>query len=163
MPNRVPAAVPKPSIGLSDLDVLALTLHHEAALEGARGMAAVANVIENRVKWGRWGDARGVCLAHKQFSCWRAAGGLKNFTRLCTHADAIRDGTRPLAMQRAYAVADAVLGKSLLQDLTFGADHYYAPISMNPPSAVPAWAQGLTPTAIVGRHRFYRLRKDVPT
>jgi hypothetical protein len=99
-----------------------------------------------------------VCLAHKQFSCWRSGGGIKNFGRLTSNADAIRAGQRPPAMARAYDLAGKLLGGSLGYDVTLGADHYYAPISMNPPSTPPYWANGLTPSAIVGRHIFYRMR-----
>ncbi len=155
--------IPAPSVGLADIDVVALTLYHEAANEGPRGMAAVASVITNRVAWGRWGDARGVCLAYKQFSCWRSGGGTINFSRLCDHANQIRGGERPGRMQRAYVFAQGVVGKSLLEDPTMGADHYYAPISMNPPSAAPYWVGNRKPTAIIGRHIFYRMRPDGAT
>lgn len=145
--------------GLSELDVLALTLHHEAEGEPLEGQAAVGCLIRNRAAWGRWGATlRDVCLAPSQFSCWQQEGGARNFTRLLMHASAIRvDGIRPPVMRRAYDVATALLAGGL-QDVTGGADHYYAPRSMKPLGRVPEWAKGRTPTAAIGRHVFYRLR-----
>ena len=41
----------------------------------------------------------------------------------------------------------------LLTDPTHGATHYYNPASV---IAMPAWAAGVTPTAKIGHHVFYR-------
>ena len=47
------------------------TIWGEARGEGEPGMTAVAHVLLNRLKDGRWGTALGsVCLAPYQFSCW---------------------------------------------------------------------------------------------
>lgn len=145
--------------GLSDLDVLALTLHHEAGGEPLEGQAAVGCVIRNRAVWGLWGPTmRDVCLWPAQFSCWQRTGGVANFERLEMHARAIRErGIRPPMMRRAYELAAALAGVAL-EDVTGGADHYYAPRAMVPRGRVPAWARGLTPTAEIGSHKFYRLR-----
>lgn len=150
---------PGPAVGLSELDVLALTLHHEAAGEGARGMVAVGCVIRNRAAWGRWGATiREVCLAPKQFSCWMKSGGVENFGALVLHADALRHTKRPRSMTKAFEVAANILGD--VPDVTLGADHYYAPAAMDPPGRVPSWARGKTPTTTIGRHLFFRLRPD---
>jgi len=150
-------AVPGASIGLSELDVVALTLHHEASGEGRRGMHAVGCVIRNRAAWGKWGaTVRDVCLAHKQFSCWRPAGGTTNYGRLVLHADALRAGRRPTALQAAFDVAQELLDG--MPDVTVGADHYYAPAAMLPKGRVPDWAQGVAPTTTIGGHVFFRLR-----
>lgn len=150
--------VPAAARGLSEREVFALTLHHEAASEGARGMAAVGCIIRNRVAWGKWGHSYwDVCLARKQFSCWRPAGGTVNYGRLVEHADELRAGGRPLAMQRAFNIADAVMGGTQ-PDLVGGADHYWAPAAMIPKGKTPEWAIGVTPVLEIGRHRFIRLR-----
>jgi spore germination cell wall hydrolase CwlJ-like protein len=147
---------------LSDVDVTALTLHHEAASEGVTGMAAVACVLRNRVAWGKWGSTfADVCLARAQFSCWRPAGGTTNFARLSNNADAIRAGRRPTRMATAYEIAKAVIAGTQ-EDITGGADSYYAPKSMVPKDRIPSWAEGQTPTAVIGGHRFYRLRPAWP-
>lgn len=144
--------------GLSDLDVLALTLHHEAGAERLIGLIAVAAVIRNRVEWGKWGrSVTDVCIAPFQFSCWIPQGGETNYLRLKTHARTIRSGTRPEAMRRAYDVAEAVI-EDFLPDPTNGADHYYAPAAMRPVNRVPEWAHGVDPSAVIGNHRFYKLR-----
>lgn len=149
--------VPGASIGLDDRSVLALTLHHEASGEGRQGMLAVGCVIRNRAAWGQWGPTmRDVCLAHKQFSCWRPAGGTTNYGRLVMHADALRRGQRPPVLLAAFDCAASVIEGA--EDSTGGADHYWAPRAMVPPGRVPAWAMGVTPTATIGGHVFCRLR-----
>lgn len=158
-----PRPVPGASIGLSDLDVLALTLHHEASGEGPNGMTAVGCVIRNRAAWGKWGPTvRDVCLAHKQFSCWRPAGGTTNYGRLVLHADALRAGRQVAVMAKAFSVARGILGGQV-PDVTRGADHYYAPAAMLPPGRVPEWAVGVTPTTRIGGHVFFRLRPGEAT
>lgn len=143
---------------LSDIQVLALTLYHEAGAERLIGLVAVASVIRNRAEWGKWGaTVTDVCLAPRQFSCWIPQGGIENHTRLVTHAQALRLGARPKVMQRSFEVAEAVLEDGL-PDPTRHADHYYAPKAMVPPDRVPEWAQGVEPSAVLGNHRFYRLR-----
>lgn len=157
-----PKAQPAVATGLSERDVVALTLHHEASAEGRQGMLAVGCVLRNRRAWGKWGPTlRDVCLAHKQFSCWRPAGGVTNYTRLVNHAQAIRDGKRPAALQLAYDVAAAVLSAAQA-DITNGADHYYAPRAMKPVNRVPAWAANVPACAVIGGHIFFRLRPDAP-
>lgn len=144
--------------GLTDLQVLALTLHHEAGAERLIGLIAVASVIRNRVAWGKWGRTyTDVCLADWQFSCWVPQGGRINHQNLVKHAEQIRSGKIPRAMQRAFDVAQAVLEDGL-PDPTRQADHYYAPKAMVPPDRVPDWAEGRQPSAVLGAHRFYRLR-----
>lgn len=144
---------------LSALDVLALTLHHEAGAERLIGLIAVGCVIRNRVAWGRWGrTVQDVCLAPWQFSCWIPQGGAVNHAKLKEHAARIRGGDRPSALRRAYDVAEAVLEDGL-PDPTGQADHYYAPLAMVPPGRVPEWAKGVEPSAVLGNHRFYKLRR----
>lgn len=150
-------AVPGASLGLDDLSVLALTLHHEASGEGRRGMLAVGCVIRNRAAWGKWGPTmRDVCLAFKQFSCWRPAGGTTNYGRLVIHADALRRGTRLPVLLGAFDCAASVIAGA--EDMTLGADHYYAPRAMVPSGRVPTWAMGVTPTMTIGGHVFLQLR-----
>lgn len=146
--------------GLSDREVLTLTLHHEAALEGDLGMAAVASVIRNRAAWGPFGRTmRAVCLWPWAFSCWVPEGGAANHQRLVEHAHTLRLGQHPPLLARAAQVAAAYLADGAEpDDPTNGADHYYAPKAMKPAGAVPAWAVNLTPVAEIGRHVFFRLR-----
>lgn len=150
-------AEPGPALGLPDHAVFALTLHHEASGEGRRGMVAVGCLIRNRVAWGRWGaTVRAVCLAPWQFSCWRKEGGASNYGALVLHADALRRGGQPARLAEAFDVVGEI--ERGIADPTGGADHYYAPAAMVPPGRVPPWAANVAPTAVIGRHRFYRLR-----
>lgn len=146
-----------PARDLGELDVLALTLHHEAGGESLLGQMAVACVIRNRAVWGKWGPTlRDVCLANKQFSCWQPIGGADNYLSLVGHADALRAGKRPDVMRRAYQVAHSILGDA--PDVTNHATHYYAPAAMVPPGRLPVWAKGRTPSAHIGGHVFFNLR-----
>lgn len=146
--------------GLSELQVVTLTLHHEAALEGRIGMMAVGNVLRNRRAWGKWGPTmRDVCLARRQFSCWSPDGGKLNHDALIRNVRSMRDGDDPAILMLAADLANH-LSEIRCFDLTDGADHYYAPAAMKPMGARPAWAQGRTPVLRFGGHTFYRLRNE---
>jgi len=123
-------------------DLVARTIWGEARGEGAEGMAAVANVIVNRVRrpgwWGR--DIVSVCLRPGQFSAWNVTD-LNRLKMLTVTAD-----------DPAFAVAldiarQAVAGQ--LPDTTGGATHYHAT------GIEPAWAKTGTVSARIGRHLFY--------
>jgi spore germination cell wall hydrolase CwlJ-like protein len=148
MPSEAPTA--------SDEDTLARTLWGEARGEGREGMAAVAWVVRNRAaKAGRHetmhgrqhplfgdGTAASACLRPLQFSCWNATD--PNRARLT--AVTREDPQFRIACEVAAAVLDGGLA-----DPTNGATHYHEA------SIHPAWAEGQTPTARIGRHVFYRL------
>ena len=130
-------------------DVLARTIWGEARGEGAAGMQAVAAVVMNRVRVARergtfwWGnDVVGVCQKPFQFSCWNKDDA--NFLKVLNvdqcdlvFATAARLGFR------------AVIGQ--LADPTRAATHYHAV------GIMPKWAAAREPTAIIGRHVFYRI------
>ena len=141
------------SRGLLPVDILALTLHHEAAGEGRAGMVAVGQVIRHRAARRRQSVAD-VCLARRQFSCWAPEGGEANHRRLVEHANLIRLGQTPGAMRLAYDVARGILAGTEA-DETGGADHYLTSALLA--SAPPAWARGQTPSAVIGAHTFFRL------
>lgn len=130
----------------SDPVILAKTLWGEARGEGLRGMHAVACVILNRAaKPGWWGrSVTGVCLKAWQFSCWNP--GDPNRVQLSELTDADHEYRKALDLART-----ALAGE--LEDITNGADHYYAP-SVIP---MPRWAKGQEPVATIGRHVFFRL------
>lgn len=143
--------------GLAAMDVLALTIDAEARNQSAMGMLAVGCCIRNRAALNRpeWGSTmRAVCLAKSQFSCWNPGDDL-NHLRLLGMARRIRAGERPPELDDAYEVARAVYSDT--DDVTNGADHYYAPKGMKPPGRVPRWAVGRTPCAHIGDHIFYAL------
>jgi N-acetylmuramoyl-L-alanine amidase len=140
---------------LSDVQVLACTLYGEARSEPVEGILAVANVIRNRAKssvtW--WGTGfRGVCLAPKQFSCWRPEGGQGNYDKLAALVASLKTGAVDEARYKECAwIATGVIN-DWVRDTVKGADHYHA-ASMTPR---PKWVYGLIMVAKYGQHIFYR-------
>lgn len=126
-------------------DTVARTLWGEARNQGLDGMAAVANVIANRVASpGWWGSGwAGVCRKRYQFSCWLDDD--PNLPRLLSVTE--KDGV----FRDAVMLAKAVIAGEL-RDRTKGATHYHA-------DSIPApkWAKGEKPTVVIGAHRFFRL------
>lgn len=150
-PESVPQPLPTPALPATDaptVDVIARTLWGEARSQGATGMHAVCNVIQNRARNpGWWGhDLRSVCLSPWQFSCWNANDPQAAKMRGPINDDAFTTATE--LAERAVA--------NMLADLTDGADHYYSE-AIKPPS----WTYGREPTFVCGekgsRHFFYKL------
>lgn len=135
---------------LTEAQILALTLMGEARGEPLAGLVAVANVVTNRVKAGRWRPTvRGVCLQPKQFSCWNE--GDPNRTLLLAWAAAVARHETPHARWPEVLAVAQLACEGLLADPTHGACHYHA-VSMAEP---PRWATGAAPSATVGHHVFY--------
>lgn len=146
---------------LTDRQAVACTVFGEARREPLRGQHAIGWVIRHRLQQPvRFGHGwKGVCLRPWQFSCWHPQGGASNYAAVMAVAQQLVDGHTPApgsALARALQAADDVMG-GLAPDPTNGADHYFAPDAMVPPGRVPVWARGLTPTAVIGGHRFFRL------
>lgn len=141
-------------IELPTHEVVARTLWAEARSHGMDGMAAVANVIRNRVdNPGWWGkDWRGVCLTVAQFSCWNPNDPQAPVIRAVDMGSASRNGGSLMTMARLITTEAMATG---LWDRTNGADHYHAEYVR------PAWAKGRAPTFVIGksgsRHLFYKL------
>jgi spore germination cell wall hydrolase CwlJ-like protein len=132
-----------------EIDTIARTIWGEARGEGVAGMQAVASVILNRVAvadrfggyW--WGNTiLEVCHKPYQFSCWNKTD--PNFRKLIS----VTDEDQSFAMAKRIATR-AILG--FVQDATYGATHYHER------SILPYWAKGQTPSAVIGRHIFYKL------
>lgn len=122
--------------------VAARTIWQEARNQGAEGMRAVAHVIRNRIKNGRWGAVPAtVCLWPMQFSGWRPVD--PNYAPAC----ALADDDPALA-----PCLDAWTASENEDDPTDGACFYHAD-SMVP---IPSWARSMVETAHIGRHIFYR-------
>lgn len=133
--------------------VFALTIYGEARGESLEGKAAVANVIKNRKRSGRWGATyESVCLAPYQFSCWTPKGGLSNYTLIKTLNEAANKGdTLPddPILRECFGIADAA--DSWLRDNVKTAQHYLV-TQLNP---WPSWALGHLPVVIIGNHSFF--------
>lgn len=127
------------------VDTVARTIFGEARNQGLDGMAAVANVIANRVAlpgwWGKGWD--GVCRKPYQFSCWLE--GDPNLPRL------LKVTTRDAYFRDALMLAKAAVAGEL-RDRTKGATHYFADHI-----PAPKWAIGQKPTVVIGNHRFFKL------
>lgn len=151
MDNIINLQSAKADLDARAVDVLARTIWGEARGEGQAGMQAVASVILNRVNFARaqssgdywWGNnVVRVCQKPLQFSCWNSNDPNSAKLQSVTNTDA--------AFALALRIA-AWAASGNLPDTTAGATHYHA---LN---VAPKWAIGETPTAIIGRHVFYRL------
>lgn len=123
-------------------EIATATIAMEASGEGADGEKAIAFVLLNRVKDGRWGNnLASVALAPEQFSCWNTSD--PNRKRM-----AKMDDDDPIIKSAATAIAQAQTG---LPDPTLGATHYYS-VDMPKP---PFWALTGHFLVQIGKHRFY--------
>lgn len=111
---------------LDDVRIVALTIENEAGGEGVKGMRAVGNVIENRMRQRRLTAAQ-VCKQPHQFSCWNR-----------TH---MREPSQ-VALMLARSI---VMGVPLPKETD--ANHFYSG------KKVPYWAAGQKKT-VIGNHTF---------
>ncbi len=133
------------------IDTLARTLWGEARGEGSAGMQAVAQVILNRLAISKtlgsywWGnDIVQICQKPFQFSCWNKDD--PNRAKLI-QLSADDDIYFVSALRIARRAVAGVLGT----DITKGATHYHAA------GISPYWIKDNKPSAVLGRHIFYRL------
>jgi cell wall hydrolase len=147
--SSLDAALPEPSHaglgpGPDGRDYLIRTLVFEASGETEIGKVAVAYVILNRKRSGRWGhDIEDVVTSPWQFEPW--------MTRKSEIEGLSRTDPRYL---KAAAVADAVLAGQV-PDPTAGATHFLNPVIVRKRrgGSLPSWADsGGQP---IGRHVFY--------
>ena len=124
---------------LSDEQVVALTLLGEARGEGNTGMYAVACVIKQRSANRRL-TLRQVCLQRKQFSCWNGKGVSTRLLR------------SPSAAYATRIARHLVGGGNLELGYVKNADHYCT-LRTN-----PYWARGEETVAVIGNHKFYKLK-----
>ncbi len=118
------------------------TMWQEARGEPADGKQAVAHVILNRLKDGRWGHTlASVCLWPHQFSGWSSARD-PNFQAACELAD---EDNALMGLANVFDKAKVVA------DITEGATHYFATYI-----DAPAWVQGAIYCGQFGRQKFYK-------
>jgi spore germination cell wall hydrolase CwlJ-like protein/FtsZ-binding cell division protein ZapB len=125
-------------------DYLIRTLVFEASGETEIGMAAVAHVILNRKKSGKWGDKiRDVVTYPQQFEPW--------MTRQDDIEQLSPNDPRYL---KAAVIANGVLA-GLISDPTAGATHFLNPIVVRQRrgGSLPSWADAVGQP--FGRHVFY--------
>lgn len=125
-------------------DLLIRTVFGEAAQEPPQGQAAVAHVILNRAKAGRYGgnDVPDVVFAPNQFEPWQTRSG-ELFALSPDSPD----------YQRIGSVVDSVLSGA--QDPTGGATHFLNPdiVRQRRGGSLPGWAQ--SQGQAIGRHTFF--------
>jgi conjugal transfer mating pair stabilization protein TraG len=132
------------SYNLEDRDYLIRTVAFEAANEPSLGKAAVAHVVLNRKKSGRWGyQIKKIVTQPSQFEPW--------MTRRREIENLSPDDPR---YRKAARIADAVLGGDI-PDPTSGATHFLneAIVRQRRGGFLPRWAQG--EGLVIGRHTFY--------
>jgi N-acetylmuramoyl-L-alanine amidase len=118
------------------------TLFGEARGEPEEGQRAIAHVLLNRLRDGRWGKTLAtVCLARLQFSCWNASDPNREIIAAISDDDPI--------VQRLRGVLQSAKTEP---DPTNGATHYFATSMIKPPK----WSIGATFCGQSGRHRFYK-------
>lgn len=128
------ALVSSCAVAMTQQDIVASTLWHEARGEGKVGIDAVASVIYNRsAKSGR--TLQGECLRPKQFSCWNGK------------TPSIPANAKGKVWEYCKKVAERLCDGSFVP--TVSATHYY-----NPKLCNPSWARGMKNPTVIGRHRF---------
>lgn len=133
-----------PNYNARDRDYLIRTIAFEASGEPEEGKAAVAFVILNRERSGRWGDnIEEVVTQPWQFEPW--------MTRRTEMEKLSRDDPR---YESAASIADAVLSGQM-PDPTVGATHFLNPVVVRQRrgGSLPSWARG--DGKPIGRHTFY--------
>ena len=133
-----------PSYDPEERDYLIRTIVFEASGEPEKGKAAVAFVILNRERSGRWGDnIEEVVTQPWQFEPW--------MTRRREMENLSRDDPR---YQSAARIADTVLSGQM-EDPTAGATHFLNPVIVRQRrgGSLPSWARGEGQP--IGRHTFY--------
>ena len=125
-----------------DLYIGAATLFMETSGEPPAGRVAVAHVLVNRLRSGKFGRTLSeICLKYRQFSGWNDKD--PNGIRFAVAPDELLEPFEQI-------LSNALSGKSL--DPTGGALFYY-----NPKLASPNWDfKKLTQTATIGSHWFFK-------
>ncbi|MEM1382071.1 MAG: cell wall hydrolase [Pseudomonadota bacterium] len=127
-----------------DVSCLGFAIYHESRSESARGQKAVAHVVMNRVRDGRYPDT--VCDVITQGGADTETGC--QFSWWC---DGVTDHPGDdEAWQEALTHAVAVLSGQT-RDPTSGALFFFL-VDM----PTPSWAEEMTQTAVIEDHRFYR-------
>jgi cell wall hydrolase len=133
-----------PTYDAEERDYLIRTIVFEATGEPEVGKAAVAFVVLNRERSGRWGDnIEEVVTQPWQFEPW--------MTKRRQIEKLSRQDPR---YQSAARIADIVLGGQV-PDPTAGATHFLNPVIVRQRrgGSLPSWAQG--DGKPIGRHTFY--------
>ena len=122
----------------AELSCLATAVYFEAKGEPLEGQLAVAEVVENRAKSGRYPTSLcGVVKQKAQFSFVKAGGRFPTINPGCPY------------WKKAQAIARIAASK-LASELTSDVLWYHADY------VAPTWRQGLSKVEKIGAHIFYR-------
>jgi hypothetical protein len=152
LPNQPAAAAGWTGQAVDDRDYLIRTIAFEASGEPVMAKIAVAYVVLNRKKSGRWGDNIKAVVTHPgQFEPWT--------TRRREIEELSPDDPR---YQSAAIIADAVLSGQT-PDPTAGATYFLNPtiVRERRGGALPPWARG--EGLPIGSHTFYFPEGDDPS
>jgi len=138
--QRARAAAPPASAPRSSLDCMARAIYYEARAEPLKGQLAVAEVVLNRTKSGRY--PRTVCGVVEQRTSARSC----QFSFVCDRRLSAPYGA---AWARAKELAAKVMAGNAPR-VTDGATHFHAT------RVSPHWSRVYTLTAQIGNHLFYR-------
>lgn len=131
----------------NDAQILAATIWGEARGEQLLGQIAVGCVIRNRSLDHRWPNSiKRVCLQPYQFSCW-----LPKDPNSSKMIDLLHSNDNYIFGQCLW-IADGIIHGGLQEDVSSGANHYFADSIMP-----PHWASPSKFVKKVGHHRFYKL------
>lgn len=139
-----------------DLDCMARNIYFEARNESRAGMAAVAQVVMNRVEDPRFPSTPCEVIYQAQVSQWHLKNTgkvvpLRNKCQFSWYCDGKEDHINYAspAWAESYAVAEEVLSGDHT-DLVAGADHYHADY------VKPRWRRSMTHVVTIDTHIFYR-------
>ena len=126
-----------------DIPVGKMTVYMEASGAGPAGIQAVAYVLTNRWRSGKFGGTlAAVCLKPLQFSCWNTSDSNRLRMALATDDD-------PILLACGQALADAI--NHTVPDPTDGAMYYF-----DDSIPTPHWADAMNLTCKIGHLSFYR-------
>lgn len=125
----------------NDVLTLARTIYGEARGESTMGKKAIACVVLNRYKSGKWFAGTSIaetCLKKFQFSCWNENDPNKKKIENMKAED----------LGECYEIAcHAVNGHQ--PDIVFKSTHYHTE------NIHPKWAENKVPVVKIGHHLFY--------
>ena len=132
------------------LTCLAVGIYHEARGEGNAGMAAVANVVINRVHDPRWPDTPCEVLSEGPTLKWDVNAPLRNKCQFSFYCDGRSDVPKnQKSFARALRIAEQQwYSYGLSLDITEGATYYHAT------SIDPKWPYKYIIT--INNHKFYK-------
>ena len=131
-------------------DTLAQTLLGEARGEGKAGLYAIACIVKRRMELKSYPNtAMAVCLEPSQFDYWTQRKRVKWDDQNRANVRRLMKGNTELVR---YAKMLAVNINRVDLNYTKNADHYCTLDTHN------YWTKGRKPVAIIGQHKFFKLR-----